>query len=786
MTAQPMSAKILLPLSALAACPLAVMAACNKNPGLDEATQPVEQTPQQNSARTVIEAARLGAVVRPDSPQPLIERSTQPKPSDSTLSLNQTTPPLPPTRVPVVNLDEIKSVPLNEIVSRSLAKPLDRRTALAPSLENVQPPTDQPTTAPSGVGSPTALPQIPATANVPELTAVPAPVPVEVPQPQVPGDNMYSDKAHSDSTSSADSSADRDRSREIELSPNINFQLQDQSFYSSVILSDIAPATLSDQSVGSSEIVQKTQIDSLAAQPQATQQKVSFFTSLRDAETPIDSPQSLGEADRSASDRSAHVVLPIAIAPENSTQVFFSDLASVTHTPSEQVAAVQTTAIQTTAVQTDAMQATVAQSVPAQTTAPQPSIIGETYTLGAGDRISINFFNVPEYSGEYQVAADGSVNLPVIGGASLTGLTLQESSNFIASLYQNELAYPRVTVNLTARRPLQVSIIGEVGQPGLYTLNADQNVQVIQAIQMAGGFTQSADLRQVQIRRSFRGSDQTISINAWNLLENGDLAQNLTLQDGDSLYIPAAETVDLAASGRLANSNLATTTSTQLKIALVGEVNHPGSYQLPSASGARATLTQAIQSAGGITPTADVRRVQIQRTTRMGETQMIDVNLWQLLQSGDLNQDLILQDGDTIVLAKAEQLPPAETLQLASTNLSPSAIQVNLLGEVKTPGSIELPSNITLNQAVLQAGGLNSRARRSVQLVRMSSTGIVSRRTIDLDFDQDANTELNPVLQNGDLIVVGRSTVTQIVDGVSNVLEPILRIFSPFQGLFGF
>jgi protein involved in polysaccharide export with SLBB domain len=432
---------------------------------------------------------------------------------------------------------------------------------------------------------------------------------------------------------------------------------------------------------------------------------------------------------------------------------------------------------------TNAPAQTVAQTA-AQTAASQPNVIGETYTLGAGDRISVSFFNVPEYNGEYQIATDGSVNLPVVGGASLKGLTLREASSFIASLYQTELAHPRVTVNLIAKRPLQVSIIGEVGRPGLYTLVPDQSAQVIQAVQAAGGFTQSANLRQVQVRRSFRGQTQTIAVNVHNLLETGDSTQNLVLQDGDSLYIPAADAVDLAESGQLAGSNLATMTSSELKIALVGEVNHPGAYQLPNAAGARATLTKAIQSAGGITPTADVRQVQIRRTTHLGGTQTINVNLWQLLQSGDLNQDLILQDGDTIVLAKANQLTPAESLQLASTNLSPSEIQVNLGGEVKTPGTLQLPSNITLNQAILQTGGLNARARRSAQLIRMSPTGMLTRRTIRLDFNQDANSDSNPVLQNNDLIVVGRSTATQIADGISNFLAPIFRVLPPIQSLF--
>jgi polysaccharide biosynthesis/export protein len=754
-----MSAKILLPLSALVACPLTLIAFDSKNPEPDEATQPLEKTSQQASARTVIDAARLSATVRPDSPQPLIERSNQSSPSDSPISPSQAT--LSPV-APLINLSQFGGASLEEIIARSLVKPLE--TGTAPST-----------------GSSPLLPQTSETAVAPEpITTNPDPLlrAADIAVPQSTAQSLaLSLSIHSASTQSSfntptdsNSPADRGADRAIQLIPDINSWIQDHS-YSSTVLDDITPAVPSGQSTDSALPIKPDQGDSLAPQSKATPQKAHLFASLLPTETPIDSPRPSAGAGRSA---------------RIATPVSFSRTTPVRQTASARATYARATYAQATPAQAAPAQATPAQATPTQTATPQLTIIGETYTLGAGDRVNINFFNVPEYSGEYQVAADGSVNLPVVGGASLTGLTLQEAGSFIASLYQSELAHPRVTVNLVTRRPLQVSIIGEVGQPGLYTISADQSAQVIQAIQTAGGFTQSANLRQVQIRRSFRGLNQTIGVDVWSLLENGDLSQNLILQDGDSLYVPAAEAIDLANSGRLASSNLATATDTQLKIALVGEVNRPGAYQLPSTSEARATLTQAIQTAGGITPTADVRRVQIRRTTRMGDTQTIDVNLWQLLQSGDLNQDLILQDGDTIVLAKAEQLPPAEALQLASTNLSPSAIQVNLMGEVKTPGSLQLPSNITLNQAIQQAGGLNSRARRSVQLIRMSPTGTLSRRTIGLDFDQDANTELNPVLQNNDLVIVGRSTATQVADGVSNVLEPFLRIFTPLQGLFGF
>ena len=784
-----MSTKILLPLSAIAACPLTLIAAYSEKSTPDEASvDHAGVVSQQTNAKATIDAARLSKTMRPDRPQPSIERSPQSihlrtPTSDMKVSSNLVLAPPPPAPMAAhVSAVRKTNVSLEEVVARSIAPVRIPSASSNVSLNAKRPVSVQPAAiaaVPAG-----SLAQMPVAAIAPEAIATtPTPAlravmpsavssvsPTANPRiPEVPPDALLDSFTSSVSTGSVSTSTRETVStstRETALAPS-SPQSQDLPLYSSTVLSDVAPT---DSFLNTKSRL----VDVSALQTKATHEAILDRGSA--STIAVFPPQPIVIADASLQ------ALPaVAIAPENSIPVTSEAIAPVAEVRAAQPI-VQPTVAQPVS-QPTAVSQPIAVSQP--TAVSQPEIIGATYTLGAGDQINVNFFNVPEYSGAYQVADDGSVNLPVIGGVSLVGLTLQEASGFIANLYQNELAHPRVTVNLVRRHPSRVSIIGEVGKPGLYTLGTDQGNQVIQAIQSAGGFTQSANLRQVQIRRSFRGLNQTIAVNVWNLLENGDLTQNLTLQDGDSLYIPATNGVDLVESGRLASSTLASTTNAQVKVGLVGEVNHPGAYQIASTAGARATLTQAIQSAGGITPTADIRRVQIHRTTRMGSSQAIDIDLSQLLQSGDLNQDLILQDGDTIVLAKAEQLSPAESIQLASTNLSPSAIQVNLMGEVKSPGSVQLPSSITLNQALLQAGGLNGRARRSAQLVRMNSNGTLTRRTIDLNFNQDANLESNPVLQNNDVVIVGRSTLTQIEDGVSNVLSPILRIFSPVRGLLG-
>jgi polysaccharide biosynthesis/export protein len=411
--------------------------------------------------------------------------------------------------------------------------------------------------------------------------------------------------------------------------------------------------------------------------------------------------------------------------------------------------------------------------------------VNDTYILGAGDRIQINIFNVPEYSGEHQVLADGSLNLPVVGNVPVAGLTLEQAGGAIASSYSAELQVARVTVSLLKPRPLQVAIVGEVNRPGLYTLPLSEDAQfpgVVQAVQTAGGTTQAANLRTVELRRPLaNGRIQTITVNLWELLNNGDLSQNLSLRDGDTLLIAPTTEVNLAETAQLAASNLSANSPQILDVAIVGEVSRPGAYKLGTTNdnNSRPTLTQAIQTAGGATPIADLRNVQVMRSTRSGVEQVIDINLMQLIQSGDLSQDLILQQGDRVVIAKAEALTPEEIARLTTANVSPDEIQVNIVGEVVTPGMVKLEPNTTLNQAVLAAGGLNRRARRRVELVRINPNGTLTRQNIEMDLSQGVNSETNPVLWNNDVVIVGRSTGARLSDSLDSILGPIFRII-PF------
>jgi polysaccharide biosynthesis/export protein len=559
---------------------------------------------------------------------------------------------------------------------------------------------------------------------------------------------------------------------------------------------------------------------------------------------------------------------------------------------------------------------------PVRAAPPQNNNFADSYTLGPGDRLRVDIFNVPEYSGEFYVLGDGAINLPVVGAIPVQGLTIQKASGLLTAYFSRYVKRPIVTISVLAPRPVQFAIAGEVTRAGSYTIpfTAENRKfpSISQAIQLAGGTTQTANLRQVQVRRAATG--RIVTVNLFDVLQRGNTSQDITLRDGDTIYISRSEAVSPSDRLRLAGSNLANQDAT-VKVAILGEVGKPGTYTLRGESGANAggiggrvtppTLTEAIKIAGGSTASADLSKIKVRRNTRTGPGQTVPINLMSLLQSGDFGQDIILQDGDTILLPTASTISSANSALVAASNLgpqaisppkvivvgevnrpgtytvkgesnntnnntqlagvvalptvtnaiqaasgikptanirqiqlirtnrngeqkiaidlfkliqqgdssqdfilqegdrifipmaqapnpqdvelvasstlSPAAIKINVIGEIATKagkgGSLDVPPNTTLNQALLIAGGFdNVRSNKSeVDFIRLNPNGTVTKRMIKLNFARGIDPENNPRLQNNDTIVIGRNNLTRIGDGFSTILTPFSGLFNLFR-----
>lgn len=427
----------------------------------------------------------------------------------------------------------------------------------------------------------------------------------------------------------------------------------------------------------------------------------------------------------------------------------------------------------------------------------------ESYKLGGGDRIQLEILEVPELTRGYEVLSDGSVNLPLIGLVSIRGRTLVEATNIIRNAYRRVLKDPIVTVSLIAARPLNVGVIGEVTRPGNFIISLTpgpgvapsvQYPTVTQAIRLAEGVTGVADIRNIRVRRPQPdGPDRILNVNLWKFLQEGDISQDLILQDRDTIEIPTVANFNQAESRQFATANFSPPPEKPRSISIVGQVTRPGAYVVIGGNTTNdasregfPTVIRAIQLAGGITSDADIRQIQVRRLTRRGE-QIIPVNLWQFLESGDGAQDTILQQGDTIVVPKATIVNPAEAGVLANTNFAPAGISVYVVGEVRTAlDPVRLPANATLNQALISRGFFgyeNTRARRNkIELVRLNQDGTATKRTIEVDLTQGINEEINPQLRNNDMIIISRSGLINLVDRMNTILAPV----GPATGVLNF
>ncbi len=181
----------------------------------------------------------------------------------------------------------------------------------------------------------------------------------------------------------------------------------------------------------------------------------------------------------------------------------------------------------------------------ARTNANAAAITNPSYVLGAGDRLYIAVAGAPQLSGERQVQEDGTLVLPGADSLRVSGLTLARATTEVAERYSVQMRVPRVAIAVVQPRPLRVSISGEVNRPGFYRLpvgSSQQTPNLMQALQMARGVTQTADLQKIQVQRPQRsGTPQVITLNLREIMQS-DQKQDLRLQDGDIILVPNALT----------------------------------------------------------------------------------------------------------------------------------------------------------------------------------------------------------------------------------------------------
>ncbi len=477
---------------------------------------------------------------------------------------------------------------------------------------------------------------------------------------------------------------------------------------------------------------------------------------------------------------------------------------------------------------------TIERSVPSPTLSPEPSNsnlrpISETklgtptlsvsqsqdtfrYTLGAGDSIKIDVFNVPELSGSQTIAPDGTINIALIGAVKLEGLGLDEANTLLREKLNPFLVRNIVNVSLISPRPLNIAIVGEVNRPGPRFLSylgaggasGSNAATLTRALESASGITSRADISNIQIsRRDGALGRRVIKVNLQTLLEKGDISQDIRILDGDSILVPALTEASTSQTRLVSKSTFSPDTFT-IQVAIVGEVNRVGPQTLiysrsgvlstgltgsttsaGVSGGGPVTLSRALQSANGVTEIADIRNVQISRLNDQGQRTIVKANLLDLIVKADLTQDITLTDGDLITVPRLEKTNPSEYLQIAKATFSPTVITVQVVGEALRPGPLQLRPNSSFTEAISFAGGLTNDADwRAIELYRINPDGSIMRRNLVADLNLPLSEESNPGLRDRDVIVVRPSFGSSLLNSATKFLGNIVTPFSLVTNLF--
>lgn len=332
----------------------------------------------------------------------------------------------------------------------------------------------------------------------------------------------------------------------------------------------------------------------------------------------------------------------------------------------------------------------------------------ENYILGIGDEISVAIWGYSDFNGVFTIDEDGAINPKLVGRIYLNGLSFKAAKGLIAGKFKNvyDLNNSQIDVTLTYSRVITVNIVGEVNNPGAFTIPGINTA--FNALVTVGGIRPIGSVRKIYVKRA----GQIIkTLDVYEYLLNPDSKQDFFLENNDYIFVPS--------SGRVVKIN--------------GEIKRPLSYELIE----KENLESLIKYAGGFEADAYRKRVQIKRFLNSQETVM-DIDFDSLMM---VKKDIELFDGDEVLVRKIPE---------GYNNF------IELTGPVKLPGNYELKSGDRISDIINRAEGVlydvfDSRA----YIIRLNPD--LSKKYIPFNLKEileNSNSVNNIKLQNLDIIKI--------------------------------
>nr|AFA54790.1 putative capsular polysaccharide export protein [uncultured Bacteroides sp. SMG1]AFA54883.1 putative capsular polysaccharide export protein [uncultured Bacteroides sp. SMG6] len=377
------------------------------------------------------------------------------------------------------------------------------------------------------------------------------------------------------------------------------------------------------------------------------------------------------------------------------------------------------------------------------------------YRLGPGDEVIIDIWGASQNTIRQQISPEGTINIQKIGPVNLSGMTVSAANDYLKGalnkIYNglNNTTDPTSDIRLTLGniRTIQINVMGEVVQPGTYALSSFSTV--FHALYRAGGVSDIGSLRNVQL---VRNGKNIATIDVYEFIMKGNTQDDIRLQEGDVVIVPAYDVL-VKISGKVKrpmrfemkkDENLATlikyaggfeadayTRSLRVvrqngeeyevntvkdmdysiytmrngdvvtaeailnrftnKLEIRGAVYRPGIYQL---SGKLNTIRELVHEAQGLTGDAFLNRAVLYRQREDLTSEVVQIDIKSIMNGTSPN--LALMKNDILYIPSIHDLEDRGN--------------VTVHGEVAQPDSYPYADNMTLEDLIIQAGGLKEAA----------------------------------------------------------------------------
>jgi len=160
------------------------------------------------------------------------------------------------------------------------------------------------------------------------------------------------------------------------------------------------------------------------------------------------------------------------------------------------------------------------------------------YRLSANDLLDFRVFQEPELDGVIRVSGDGTAIFPLIGAVNVVGKTVTAATEEIKARYRDGyLVYPQVSLTVRTYAQKLFTVLGQVQKPGSYDMKGSDEITLLQAIGMAGGYTKIANPGRVTVKRQQEGGgERVIKLDA-KRMARGDDSASFYVKPGDVITV---------------------------------------------------------------------------------------------------------------------------------------------------------------------------------------------------------------------------------------------------------